>query len=196
MSIFSKLFRKRERTNHPDGSRSVVVTDKHGNVRKTKHKGPGGTYKQRYDREGYLHKAKQKGRGVARAKRRYMRDIDPRITNQMSLNQDMYNTELNSVAAAQEQRLREMQIAHEMQMQQMQYQMWLNQMGPNSITGGNFVPGPYTSPNNGMTINPYGVSGGPQTQMYRGGSKRYSGGGSHRRRGYKKGGGNGPNGIL
>jgi hypothetical protein len=201
MSIFGDIFRRRQRTNHPDGSRSVVVTDRHGNVRKTKHKGPSGTFKQRYDREGFLHKAKQKGRGVARGKRRYMRDIDPRIANQMSLNQDLNQTELNTIAAAQEQRLREMQIAHELQMQQMQYQMWLNQMGPNSITRGNYMPNPYTSPNSGMTMYPNFNNGGSNPSdtipsmpdivvRPRPTTKR--------KRAYKKGGGNGrgPNGIL
>tara|TARA_R100001129_G_scaffold185359_1_gene173305 strand:+ start:1236 stop:1802 length:567 start_codon:yes stop_codon:yes gene_type:complete len=188
MSIFGDIFRRRSRTNHPDGSRSVVVTDRHGNVRKTKHKGPGGTYKQRYDRDGNLWKAKQKGRGVKRLKQRFVRQMDPRIEAHMIDQQRQMDMRM-----AEAERLRQMQMAYELQMLQMQNQMFLN-----NLSGIN-MPGPYVSPNSGLTMNPYGAAGGPQTQMRRGGSrKRYMGGGSKKRM-YKKGGGSksrGPHGIL
>ena len=180
MSIFGNIFRRRSRTNHPDGSRSVVVTDRHGNVRKTKQKGPAGTFKQRYDREGNLWKAKQKGRGVKRLKQRYMRQMDPRIVgsiNQQQLAQQRSEEDLM--------RLQQMysQLQTEMLMQRLQNNM------PEPM---DLQLTPYTSPNTGMTIDPnwaYGPSGGPQTQMRRGGAKR---------RKYKKGGGKarGPHGIL
>jgi len=185
MSIFSDIFRRRQRTVNPDGSRSVVVTDRHGNVRKTKEKGPRGTYKQRFDRQGNLHKAKQKGPGVPRAKQRYMNTIDPRVANQFQLNADMQTFNQN-MRLQEAQRLREMQLAHQMQMFQLQQAYMMQNMG-------NIELSPYTSPNTGMTINPYGAAGGPQTQiqMTRGGS-------APKRRAYKKGGGSGrgPNGIL
>jgi len=72
MGLFGNLFRRRKRVNNPDGSRSVTVHDKHGRLRKTKHKGPSGTYKQRFDRSGNMYKAKQKGRGIKRMKQRFM----------------------------------------------------------------------------------------------------------------------------
>ena len=175
------IFRRRQRTVNPDGSRSVVVTDRFGNVRKTKHKGPAGTFKQRFDREGNLWKAKQKGRGVKRLKQRYMRQMDPRIVGS-----------INQMQLAQERDEEAMRRLQE-QYSQLQTQMLMNQLNQNMPTFDDFQLQPYTSPNSGMTVDPnwaYGPSGGPQTQMRRGGAKRKR---------YKKGGGSrgrGPNGIL
>tara|TARA_Y100001938_G_C8010476_1_gene389732 strand:+ start:432 stop:968 length:537 start_codon:yes stop_codon:yes gene_type:complete len=178
MSIFSDIFRRRQRTNHPDGSRSVVVTDRHGNVRKTKHKGPSGTFKQRFDRSGRLHKSKQKGPGIARAKRRHMTHMDPRMVN--SINQ----MQLRNQRA--EEDLMRLQEAYA----QLQSQMVMQQIS-NMPTFGEFNIDmqPYTSPNTGMTVHPtFDIN--PSTGgMRKGGSKkrRYGKGGSKKR---------GPNGIL
>jgi FtsZ-interacting cell division protein ZipA len=188
MSIFGNVFRRRSRTNHPDGSRSVVITDRFGNVRKTKQKGPAGTFKQRYDRDGQMWKAKQKGRGVKRLKQRYMRQMDPRIIG--SINQQQLAQERNEEA------MRRLQ----QQYSQLQTEMYLQQLENNMPAPMDLQLTPYTSPNTGMTIDPnwaYGPSGGPQTQMRRGGGKKkYYGGGAKKR--YKKGGGKarGPHGIL
>jgi hypothetical protein len=192
MSIFGDIFRRRSRTNLPGGNRSIVVTDRHGNVRKTKFKGPGGTYKQRYDREGNMYKAKQKGRGVKRLKQRFVRQMDPRLEENMMMTQMQIDNQ-----AAEAERMRQMQMEYEMRMLQMRHQMMMNQLGQNSIMSPGYTPPVYVSPNSGMTMNPYGAAGGPQTQMRRGGGKKkYYGGGSYKKRGYKNGGGNGPNGIL
>ena len=38
MGLFSSIFRKRNKVKNPDGSKTVTITDRHGNVRKTKHR--------------------------------------------------------------------------------------------------------------------------------------------------------------
>ena len=183
MSIFGNIFRRRSRTNHPDGSRSVVISDRFGNVRKTKQKGPAGTFKQRYDRDGQMYKAKQKGRGVKRLKQRYMRQMDPRMV-----------ASINQRQLAQQRSEEQMKRLQE-QYSQLQTQMYLQQINQD-MAPMNLQLDPYMSPNSGMTMNPYGASGGPQTQMKRGGRK-YMAGGSKKRM-YKNGGGKGrgPHGIL
>ena len=73
MSIFSRIFRKREKQKNPDGSKTVIVRDRFGNVRKIKHRDAAG-YKQKqfFNRDGQLTKRKAKGPGMRRykAKRR------------------------------------------------------------------------------------------------------------------------------
>ena len=69
MSIFSRIFRKREKQKNPDGSKTVVVRDRFGNVRKIKHRDAAG-YKQKqfFNRDGQLTKRKAKGPGMRRFK--------------------------------------------------------------------------------------------------------------------------------
>jgi len=78
MGLFSSIFRKRTKTKNPDGSKTVTITDRHGNVRKTKHRDAAGyKTKQFYDREGNLTKRKAKGPGMRRykAKRRNFQNV-------------------------------------------------------------------------------------------------------------------------
>ena len=78
MGLFSSIFRKRNKVKNPDGSKTVTITDRHGNVRKTKHKDAAGyKTKQFYDREGNLTKRKAKGPGMRRykAKRRNFQNV-------------------------------------------------------------------------------------------------------------------------
>ena len=71
MSIFSRIFRKREKQKNPDGSKTVIVRDRFGNVRKIKHRDAAG-YKQKqfFNRDGQLTKRKAKGPGMRRYKPR------------------------------------------------------------------------------------------------------------------------------
>ena len=78
MGLFSSIFRKRNKVKNPDGSKTVTITDRHGNVRKTKNKDASGyKTKQFYDREGNLTKRKAKGPGMRRykAKRRNFQNV-------------------------------------------------------------------------------------------------------------------------
>ena len=78
MGLFSSIFRKRNKVKNPDGSKTVTITDRHGNVRKTKHRDAAGyKTKQFYDREGNLTKRKAKGPGMRRykAKRRNFQNV-------------------------------------------------------------------------------------------------------------------------
>ena len=78
MGLFSSIFRKREKTKNPDGSKTVTIRDRHGNVRKTKNRDAAGyKTKQFYDREGNLTKRKAKGPGMRRykAKRRNFQNV-------------------------------------------------------------------------------------------------------------------------
>ena len=78
MGLFSSIFRKRERVKNPDGSKTVTVRDKYGNVRKVKNRDADGyKTKQRYDRAGDLTKRKAKGPGMGRykAKRRNFQNV-------------------------------------------------------------------------------------------------------------------------
>jgi len=78
MGLFSSIFRKRNKVKNPDGSKTVTITDRHGNVRKTKHRDASGyKTKQFYDREGNLTKRKAKGPGMRRykAKRRNFQNV-------------------------------------------------------------------------------------------------------------------------
>lgn len=69
MGLFSSIFRKREKTKNPDGSKRVVVRDRFGNVRKIKNKDAAGyKTKQFFNRDGMLTKRKAKGPGMRRYK--------------------------------------------------------------------------------------------------------------------------------
>ena len=78
MSIFSRIFRKREKQKNPDGSKTVIVRDRFGNVRKIKHRDAAG-YKQKqfFNRDCQLTKRKAKGPGMRRykAKRRNFQNV-------------------------------------------------------------------------------------------------------------------------
>jgi hypothetical protein len=108
--------------------------------------------------------------------------MDPRIVGSINQMQLAQQRDEEAMRRLQEQYS---QLQTQMLMQQLQ------NLQPDPI---NIELQPYTSPNSGITIDPnwaYGPSGGPQTQMRRGGAKR-------RKPRYKKGGSKarGPHGIL